>query len=757
MFRPEQMAKVSVTGSRAVMPAVIETVHDLGLVHLSDYDGSWSGFENGDPIEGADATSEKLVTVRALESTLDVDPDEVDPQATLPDDWEDRLEALRVRVNDLDDERGETRDRLRQVDERIDRLEPFADLGIDLELLSGYESIDLVVGEGDVGEIETALDADDAIAAYETFVGGDVVAIAAAPASDGRPRAADTEGLIADALVSVEFSSYEVPEVAETPSAYLEELESEKADLEFEQAKIDDELAEIAAETGPFLRRIETELTTDVEQAEAPLRFATTERAFVAEGWIPAERYDAFESDLRDAVGDRVEIEQLEVAEFSDHGHDDHEVGEPDETDRSKAGDRDPQSPESAAEDEPERAKATDGGTTGAAAGSSGAVTMDENPPVVLDNVSPARPFEMLVQMVGQPRYSELDPTFLVFLTYPFAFGFMIGDMGYGLLYMAMGYGVWKAFDSDAGKALGTIGIWAGAFTLIFGYLYGEAFGTHLYNLSEAFTYLPLEGVLAKGLLITEWANFWILLAIVFGLVHLNLGLVMGFVNELDHGLKAAVYEKLSWILAMNGLFVWIFSTHLAGGKPDLLFGDGSPFYSMEAFELGFTGFPEIVGIAGLVVMVVGLVMVGIGEGIAGLAESPAYMFGHVLSYLRLTAVLLAKAGMAFAVNLLVWGAYEHDGSTVFNYPTYDVTHGGYEQVFPGLMHLGDGPLVSAIAIVGGVLVFVLGHVLVLVLGITAAGIQMLRLEYVEFFQKFYEGGGEEYEPFGRDGAPTAD
>jgi V/A-type H+/Na+-transporting ATPase subunit I len=52
--------------------------------------------------------------------------------------------------------------------------------------------------------------------------------------------------------------------------------------------------------------------------------------------------------------------------------------------------------------------------------------------------------------------------------------------------------------------------------------------------------------------------------------------------------------------------------------------------------------------------------------------------------------------------------------------------------------------------------VFVFGHILVLLLGITAAGIQMLRLEYVEFFQKFYEGGGEEYDPFGHESRQEA-
>ncbi len=77
--------------------------------------------------------------------------------------------------------------------------------------------------------------------------------------------------------------------------------------------------------------------------------------------------------------------------------------------------------------------------------------------------------------------------------------------------------------------------------------------------------------------------------------------------------------------------------------------------------------------------------------------------------------------------------------------------YGELSPEFVGLVHAGDGILVSAIAIIAAIVVFVLGHILVLLLGITAAGIQMLRLEYVEFFQKFYQGGGEEYEPFGEE------
>src|SRR6056297_1635802 len=142
MLRPERMSKVSVTGSRAVMDDVIETVHELNLVHLSDYDGSWDGFEPGDPVEGADEASEKLVTVRSIESILDVDEEDAGPNRIVTDEaLEDELESVRTEVNELDDRRSELENELRDVEERLGSVKPFADLGIDLDLLSGYDTL----------------------------------------------------------------------------------------------------------------------------------------------------------------------------------------------------------------------------------------------------------------------------------------------------------------------------------------------------------------------------------------------------------------------------------------------------------------------------------------------------------------------------------------------------------------------------------------------------------------------------------------
>ncbi|WP_229504748.1 V-type ATP synthase subunit I [Natrinema versiforme] len=746
MLRPERMSKVSVTGSRGVMPTVIETVHDLSLVHLSDYDGSWEGFDNGDPIEGAENASEKLVTVRALESTLDLSADEADP-GTLEDGWEQRLEEIRTRINELDDRRAEINDELRQVNEKIDRVAPFAELGIDLDLLSGYETVAVLVGEGSLEEVEAAVSASDDIRAFETFTGGNVVAVVAAPA-----ESAD-ENPIDDALVGVEFTRYEVPDTDQSPDDYVADLESRKRDLESQLDEIDAELEEIKRAEAGFLLRVEEELTIEVQQAEAPLQFATTDHAFVAEGWLPTEEYDRLVATLNDAVGDSVEVEELVRADYNDEGY----PTRTEDVDHGGSGGAEETTEEEEREVATQEAIA-DGGTT--AAGGD-IVTMVDEPPVIQDNTGPAKPFEFLLRLIDRPKYSELDPTVVLLLTFPAFYGFMLGDLGYGMLYTGVGYLLYSRFDEDIVRSLGAIGMWAGGFTMLFGILYGEIFGLHV--LGEL---LFSDGPpLRKGIqpAFSQFSQTWLLVSVFIGLAHLTLGYIFGFVNDLDHGVGDAYFENGSWALLMIGLWTWIFSRHFGDAKPNFLFevfGTGSD----AAIELGFTGFtPEIGQFVALPLMVIGFVTMVYGEVkhygalgiIIGCLES-FNVFGDVLSYLRIAAVILAKAGMAFVVNMLFFGVYvvETDHGAEWHFgtshaPQHMLEQGTYhghevsEVMFGGLLH---GGILMAII---GVIVLVVGHVVVLLLGITSAGLQGIRLEYVEFFNRFYEGGGRKFEPFG--------
>ena len=751
MLRPERMSKVSVTGSKTYMESVVEAVHELNLLHVTEYGGGWEGFVQGNPQSGAEDAADKLVTVRSLKSMLGVEDDEAGPTRVLDDDeLTAELEELREEVNALDDRRDEIRTQLRSVEERIEAIEPFADLGIDLDLLQGYDSVQVAVGEGDRDTIERAILDASALTEYQVF-GDDVLAVFAHPERDA------DESALADALVSAEFAALEVPDVegdSVSPEAYVGELERQS--LESDLESVEAELDAVRADAAGFLLAAEEKLAIEVQKSEAPLSYATTRNAFVAEGWIPTDSYTAFKSAVQDAVGSHVEVEEIERASFGADG--DVQVREDV-----------PPSVENAGPDED--VEASDGEETeqrrAVADGSGGSVVMrDDEPPVVQDNPGLVSPFEVLVQAVGRPNYREFDPTVVLFLTFPAFFGFMIGDLGYGILYGLIGYFLYSNFDSQAFKSMGGVTIAAGIFTAVFGVFYGEFFGLHVIS-----TYF-WEGVVGlssapihKGLQPADiyWAQAWLVISALVALIHLNVGYVFGFLEELEFfGEEAAITEKGSWLLGMNGLWLLVFSKAAAGTAPAFIYtvfdGTGAApeatgEYAKAAFALGFNGFPAVVGYVGLAMFLLGALLLVVGAP-AELLEIFDVLV-NVLSYTRIAAVLLAKAGMAFVVNLLFFGAYQHHGEYHFmltNGPEYYAAEYGAEAImFPGLAHGGVASLV------GGLLILVLGHVLVLALGVTSAGLQAVRLEYYEFFSKFFDGGGTEYDPFGRVRRFTAD
>ena len=736
MLRPERMSKVSVTGAKSVMPTTVEAVHELNLLHLSDYDGSWAGFDNGSPTAGAEEASEKLITIRSLKSTLGLSGDEEFPPEEIDEgELETRLEEIRADVTELDDHRSELRENRRDIDNEIEQLQPFTTLGIDLDLLSEYDSIDVAVGRGNRGEIDTALAEADEVRAYELFGEGDVLAPFAAPAGDA-------DAPIDDALVGVEFSRVEIPDADGDPESEISELERERRELESELESVESELERIKHEHGGFLLTAEEELSIEVDRAEAPLRFATTDHSFVAEGWIPSERYDELVDALQTAVGDRLEIEELERADYDRHGHPaTHEEVEHEKRERQERNrEADEEETQPTAEDEAEQPAVADGG----------AVTMpDDGPPVKQDNPTGTKSFELLTKAVGSPNYTEFDPTVLLFATFPLMFGFIIGDIGYGLIYTAIGYYFYSSFDSKAFRQIGVIAAGAGIATMIFGVLYGEVFGLHLDTL------IGFHPPLAKGLSPGEghWATGWFVVTTLFGVLHLTIGYVLEFIEEYKlHGIKPAMTEAGSWLLALNGLWLFVFSRM---GAPESVGGPGGPKPALlyrvfdggehAAFELGFAGLPIWTGWVGIALVAAGLALLAVGPT-HELIEAHQVL-AHVLSYLRIAAVLLAKAGMAFAVNLLFFGAYEHHDEFHFllgHGPEWAAAKYGAEAImFPGLIHGGPGALLA------GIVVLVVGHIVVLLLGITSAGIQSVRLEYFEYFSKFYDGNGDAYAPFG--------
>ncbi|MEF8882444.1 MAG: V-type ATP synthase subunit I [Halapricum sp.] len=743
MLRPEQMSRVSVTGSKRVMDDVIEAIHDLDLVHLSDYTNEIEGFKPGDPMEGADRYSEKLVTVRALKSTLGIEDVYEGPTHVVTDeDLDEELESVRKDVNELDDRRNDLASELREVEDDINQLEFFVQLGIDLDLLSDYDTLEVAVGEGEPEEVRDELEASE-IETYDVTAEGNAIAVFAR---------VDDPDVLDDALVGATFTEVAVPDADGDPAEYLKDRRHRKQQLESKLSTVEDELEDLKLEVNGFLLAAEEKLTIAVQKREAPLSFATTANAFVAEGWVPTEEVETLESTLVEAADESVDVEELERADYDEDGH--AEDSEPVEGGGSGGATIEEAT---TSEEEPPEA-AADGGYVTLA---------DDDPPVVQDNPSGIRPFEALVEVINRPKYAELDPTIILFLTFPAFFGFMIGDVGYGVLYMGMGYWLMKNFESDVMSSLGGIALWAGGFTVLFGVLYGEIFGLHQLGEFVWNGHPPIH----KGLQphYVAYAQAWLLVSVIVGVLHLVVGRVFDFVNNIHHGVKEAFVESGSWIMMTVGIWLWVFSKQAPAPKPDFMFyvfaseGTELTFLAetitvtkeMVALPLGFTGFPEVVGTVGLALLVVGFVLGIVAEGGIVIIESITQTFGHVVSYTRLAAVVLAKAGMALAVNLLVFGATLHDGEFHFIFFMSEAPNPEHV-VFAGLVN-GTGPAELILGGLAGILVLLLGHLLVLLLGISSAGLQAVRLEYVEFFGKFYEGGGTVYNPFGHERSYTAE
>src|SRR3989338_724248 len=300
----------------------------------------------------------------------------------------------------------------------------------------------------------------------------------------------------------------------------------------------------------------------------------------------------------------------------------------------------------------------------------------NDDVPVKLKNKKYAEPFEFFMDLYSMPTYKEIDPTFFVFLTFPMLFGFMLGDFGYGLVTLVLFIILKKAILKS--KNLFNVLIVASLATMFFGLLFGEIFGYE-----EIFGF-HLPHILSRSHQINELTY----LAIAIGVVHVNFGLIIGFVNELmSHGIIQALNAKGGWIVLEIGAALLALSYF----KIIIL-----PIYVGAVFFIG------------------SLYMIFKGEGIRGLIELPS-IFSNILSYARLMAIGLSSVKLAEVIN----------------------------EYAAGMFHKGG------FLILAGVLILVVGHAVNIGLGMLGSFLHSLRLHYVEFFTKFFHGGAKRYSPFG--------
>jgi len=321
-----------------------------------------------------------------------------------------------------------------------------------------------------------------------------------------------------------------------------------------------------------FILSSEELLTIDTQKAEAPLKFATSDNAFAIDGWVPVSEFESFREKMLKATGDRIYVTKVEPepkASRTDIGvHEEHH---------------------------------------------------EIDAPVKYANPGWMHAAEGFIDLYARPLYSEIDPTALYFIGFPLFYGFILGDIGYGLIILLIALIVKNAMKySEGWQMLATAGIYCSISSIIFGFIFGEFLG---FNMAEAveegggflgFTLaglyphavhigpvgpfsLPLERLVAGGFHNGSYV-FGIKDLLVFcclvGVAQLLLGYALGFRNELkQHGLKAAVLHKCSWAFMLIGgvCMVWyVFPLMIAGMLSS--FNVANPLFLIggAAFLLGF-------------------------------------------------------------------------------------------------------------------------------------------------------------------------
>lgn len=327
--------------------------------------------------------------------------------------------------------------------------------------------------------------------------------------------------------------------------------------------------------------------------------------------------------------------------------------------------------------------------------------------PVLLRHPRWLRPFDLLVKAYGLPKYLELEPTLFVAVSYVLMFGMMFGDAGHGFLLALGGLILWLAGRGVKWRDAGLLLLFCGCSSMIFGACYGSYFGITALA-KYALWHDPLAGDPASLMI---WA-------VSIGFILISLGLVLNILNLL---------RKRDFIGALLDKF------GVAGAV--LYWGALALATQWSAIRSHGALIPAILFI--LVVPVAGWILKGplagkfgpmgerVAEGSEGfftnLMESFVNAFEGLISYFANTVsfVRLAAYAMSHAALLLATFTLAAD----------------LRQLSPG------GGFLS-------VMMIIFGNAVALVLEGIVASVQALRLEYYEFFGKFFSGGGRPFVPF---------
>ncbi len=337
----------------------------------------------------------------------------------------------------------------------------------------------------------------------------------------------------------------------------------------------------------------------------------------------------------------------------------------------------------------------------------------DEEPPTILNNNGFSSSMEGVLESYGLPHKGEFDPTTIMSFFYVFFFGMMLSDAAYGAIiaiacfivlkkYPRMGEGMHKSLKMF---------MFCGVSTLVWGVLFGGYFGNVVDIVSGTF-FGKTVTVPALWFIPLNDPMRLLVYSLAFGVIHLFVGLgIKGYMLLKDGKPLDFFCDVVLWYAFLIGLLLMLIPTDI--------------FASIAQAKITFPPFLNMLAKALAIIGVVGLVLMSGREN-----KNPALRIAlgaydvynitgwlsDVLSYSRLLALGLATGVIASVVNQM------------------------------GSM-FGKG----IVGIIGFLIVFIVGHTLNLAINLLGAYVHTNRLQFVEFFGKFYEGGGKPFEPFKSD------
>ncbi|MFW3145360.1 MAG: V-type ATP synthase subunit I [Thermoplasmatota archaeon] len=323
--------------------------------------------------------------------------------------------------------------------------------------------------------------------------------------------------------------------------------------------------------------------------------------------------------------------------------------------------------------------------------------------PTKLNNGRFASLFEPLTLTFAVPKYNEIDPSLFISVPFILFFGLMLGDAGYGLLILLPSLYVFtKGKKSNFLRQIGALGILMGLATTLAGIWMGSLFGDLVPRLIFGSAEKPLYSFTVLGMsfpydtlrdpMLLFEISLWL------GFIQLNAGFaLLGYDRLKKRDFWGFVKGALSWAFVQSGAVIFL------GG---ILFGwwglsmplaiSGGAFFLLGCFLLFFE---------------VGPMFLFSIEG----------LMGDWISYSRILALGLSTFGLAMAFNIV------------------------------GEMMVGITPYLLPVV---AILLLAL-HIFNLLLQTLGAAVHSVRLQFVEFFGRFFEGGGELFQPFGRERAYT--